>query len=964
MITIKCNKRNAVASELETLTSGSVGIQVRYQFGTEWAGLTKIPVFCCGDVLEPDEERIGTINDGQCVIPHEVLIEGLPVWAGVYGTNGSTIVIPTIWCQLGMCKPGANGDADPSADPTLPVWAQIEGMIGDLDDLDTEDNSSLVEAINEVNDIAGKALSQEYADEHYIANYGSAEEQMALLNLVDTEVFRMRELGANLPAMQALLMDLNGETTLMLLDVAHTDDITIRGVHTPTADIDAANKGYVDDTIADALVDYTPTDQADERYLRYLASPAGPIISVREIMLRASDGASGTANIYATGDDFAPHVLFKPNLGSGNTVLEYIADPTADNQAANKHYVDDTIADALEDYTKTSDLADVATSGSYNDLTDKPTIPTVNNAEVWFLYADTSSLTNDYGLGQCAVLWDGTTCIINDFGYDQGVRLLEFLNEKNITKIDAVIVSHYHSDHVSVAAVNRLLSAGLDLSGCTFYLPHKNINWRRYLPAANPVEYETVEADILAALSGRTIVRPAVEGYTADHGDFRIEFYNLDASYYEDYYDYQLNENLNNNGHTNYNNFSMGALVTFAGTTKILLTGDWEYPAEVNMADMAKEADVISVPHHGLNCAEPQTFVDSLMASVAVISAYYDNRRQAINYALRPVSARCKEIGALASTLDADVCVHIGTGGVYVDADDVNIAPGAAVGQMLFDDADLNSIGYGVFYTQSAARCANIANYPEFDGTRYAGKVVCTPSSNTSSATHGRTQFFFSTYNADAKFAYRKYESSVWSTWRQIPIGSGGGGTNDHAQLTNRDIADQHPMSAITGLTDALATKKPIPPTITLTLAQVISQNPLMLQFTAAQDDIMTNDDYTEVEFDMSAFNLGTCVMYKALSEGLYFSTLIFPVWLSNKIPDAIKAFVCLYDPETLIGVVVEKRIYDFEDPPAVKSWVENKGYQTSAQVESAITGKGYQTAEQVSSAISAAIGDAIGGSY
>lgn len=32
----------------------------------------------------------------------------------------------------------------------------------------------------------------------------------------------------------------------------------------------------------------------------------------------------------------------------------------------------------------------------------------------------------------------------------------------------------------------------------------------------------------------------------------------------------------------------------------------------------------------------------------------------------------------------------------------------------------------------------------------------------------------------------------------------GGGGTSDHTQLTNRDAENQHPMSAITSLTDVL----------------------------------------------------------------------------------------------------------------------------------------------------------------
>lgn len=38
--------------------------------------------------------------------------------------------------------------------------------------------------------------------------------------------------------------------------------------------------------------------------------------------------------------------------------------------------------------------------------------------------------------------------------------------------------------------------------------------------------------------------------------------------------------------------------------------------------------------------------------------------------------------------------------------------------------------------------------------------------------------------------------------------GTGGGGTTDHSQLTNRDKANQHPMSAITGLENALEGKQ------------------------------------------------------------------------------------------------------------------------------------------------------------
>lgn len=341
MITIKCNKRNAVASELETLTEGSVGIKARYQFGAEWAGLTKVPVFCCGDVLEPDEERIGMITDGQCVIPHEVLIEGLPVWAGVYGTNGSTIVIPTIWCQLGLCKPGANGDADPSADPTLPVWAQIESMIGELDDLDTENNSSIVEAINEVNETAENAMTQAEADARYLKLSGGT-----MTGDIEMGSNRIKLGGNYVEAEIGNVIGFVGE---------HAERVRLSNVADPVSDYNAANKKYVDEAIDG-----------------YLPLSGGEMDG--DIDLGGNDLKFGQSGV-ALSDVQTNHVKFA-GANNADVTIAGVANPEQDNEAANKGYVDD----ALADYTKTSDLADVATSGSYDDLADKPTIPTVNNA--------------------------------------------------------------------------------------------------------------------------------------------------------------------------------------------------------------------------------------------------------------------------------------------------------------------------------------------------------------------------------------------------------------------------------------------------------------------------------------------------------------------------------------------------------------------------------------------------------
>ena len=128
------------------LTSGMVGAEVAFSFDDAWDGLNRIAVFKAGGTVK-DVLLIGE----SCVIPHEVLERPVHLVVGVYGTDADgSVVIPTVWADLGMVEQGAKPSGEISKKPTPEVWAQILGMIGDLKKLNTEDKSSLVAAINEV----------------------------------------------------------------------------------------------------------------------------------------------------------------------------------------------------------------------------------------------------------------------------------------------------------------------------------------------------------------------------------------------------------------------------------------------------------------------------------------------------------------------------------------------------------------------------------------------------------------------------------------------------------------------------------------------------------------------------------------------------------------------------------------------------------------------------------------------
>lgn len=122
MILLDISGANAVVRMQDTLTSGMVGAKARFRFDGIWNGLSKTAVFRGGGVI-----RDSLLTGDTALIPHEVLTApGSPLQIGVYGTDDAgTLVIPTLWALTDPIRPGANPSGDVSADPTLPIWAQL-----------------------------------------------------------------------------------------------------------------------------------------------------------------------------------------------------------------------------------------------------------------------------------------------------------------------------------------------------------------------------------------------------------------------------------------------------------------------------------------------------------------------------------------------------------------------------------------------------------------------------------------------------------------------------------------------------------------------------------------------------------------------------------------------------------------------------------------------------------------------
>lgn len=160
MLTFRFSGTEGVLAEPEVLTSGMVGKEMLLELSPEWTGLSKTVVFSNGIVTQD------VVYTGKYVtIPAKVLEKPLKkLTVGVYGVSWyGKLVIPTIRVEGPEILPGVDPSGDPATDPELPVWAQLQAVVGDTADLETGDTSSLVAAINE---LAGRSTGDGTAGEN------------------------------------------------------------------------------------------------------------------------------------------------------------------------------------------------------------------------------------------------------------------------------------------------------------------------------------------------------------------------------------------------------------------------------------------------------------------------------------------------------------------------------------------------------------------------------------------------------------------------------------------------------------------------------------------------------------------------------------------------------------------------------------------------------------------------------
>lgn len=199
----------------------------------------------------------------------------------------------------------------------------------------------------------------------------------------------------------------------------------------------------------------------------------------------------------------------------------------------------------------------------------------------------------DVGQGDSILIESAGHFMLIDAGEnDQGETVVSYLEAAGVTKLDYVIGTHPHSDHIG----------GLDDVINAFD------SERVILP---PVEHTTrTYEDVLdaAADKGLKLTKPKPgTSYTLGKAEFTI------IAPVKDYGD-------------NLNNWSVGLRLT-CGDTAFVMCGDTEAGAEQDIIDSGAilSADVLKTGHHGSSTSTSDTFFKAVSPEWAVIQCGKDN---------------------------------------------------------------------------------------------------------------------------------------------------------------------------------------------------------------------------------------------------------------------------------------------------------------------------------------------------
>lgn len=329
-------------------------------------------------------------------------------------------------------------------------------------------------------------------------------------------------------------------------------------------------------------------------------------------------------------------------------------------------------------------------------------------------------------IGDCFYLCKEDTAILFDCGQDeQATALIASLVSHGISKVAAIVVSHWHSDHVyGLGAV--LSDSRFSFTGCVMYKPHRNLDYNRAIGDwTSYVRDRDTSYTSMIVSHGGSAVYPD-EGQKVEVEGLSLVFNNLSSSKFDNYYSVYLDEKNENTGETNYNNFCMITSV-YCGGTKLAFSSDIMPEAQSMNRFFPAGASVYKVEHHGLNRRTDEQYANAIGADVSVVTEYGNNHVESMRIKT-PTVNRCIGVGSLYDTINGDVEVTVSAYGVTCDTEILAVNSPLYHGELgggytVVSGTDFNNlIAPGIYSVQNYSTLQSMVNYPpEADS---AGKLI------------------------------------------------------------------------------------------------------------------------------------------------------------------------------------------------------------------------------------------------
>lgn len=254
----------------------------------------------------------------------------------------------------------------------------------------------------------------------------------------------------------------------------------------------------------------------------------------------------------------------------------------------------------------------------------------------------------DVGQGDCSLIkWEGAAVLIDCGERENSDKILDYLKKQDVKKLDIVIATHPHSDHIG--GMGDIIS-GIDVERVIAPKVSSNMTpttktYERFLTAMHDkaLKLTAAKPGTVYALAGKT-------SSSMDKQPPKLEILAPVADY------------------DDLNNYSVVVRMTY-GDTAYLFTGDAESKAEKQIlaSDANVSADVLKVGHHGSSSSTSEKFLEAVSPDICVIQCGTGN---SYGHPHAEILERLESFGAKCFRTDTN-----GTIIVYSDGDDIYVVP-------------------------------------------------------------------------------------------------------------------------------------------------------------------------------------------------------------------------------------------------------------------------------------------------